>query len=299
MKVPVTNIQRYCMHDGPGIRTTVFLKGCPLSCKWCHNPETQKVEQEMFYTPSKCIGCKMCMACENKAHIFTSKEHIYDRGKCCLCGMCATKCPSGALETVSQLMSIDEIISVVIKDAAFYGEKGGITISGGEPMMHPKETIELLKAAKKNNLTTAIETSGYFNKEFLPSLCEYTDTFLWDYKDSDNSRHIKNTGVSNEKIIENLRIADELNANIVLKCILINSINFTEEHIKKVADLYMQLNNCNKVEFFSYHPFGSSKSERLGCVNKGRKDWRVSDEDINWAKSEFFRYIKTHKAISN
>lgn len=291
MKLPIVRIQRFCMHDGPGIRTTIFLKGCPLKCKWCHNPETQKMEQEMFYAPSKCIHCRMCMICENDAHVFTPKGHFYDRTKCRLCGDCVTKCPSGALEMACRTMSIDEIISEVVQDAAFYGENGGITISGGEPMAHPLETIALLKAAKEKNLTTAIETSGYFDKEFLPLLCKYTDTFLWDFKDSDNARHIENVGVSNERIIENLLIADELKANTVLRCILVNGVNYTQNHIKEIADIYVKLNHCSKVEFFSYHPMGSSKGEKLGRVDSGRKEWMVSEKNINRAKSEFFRNI--------
>ena len=266
MKLPVVTIQKLCIHDGPGIRTTVFLKGCPLRCKWCHNPETWKREQEIYHTPSKCIGCGSCKAGE--------------------------KCPTGALVPVSELMSIDEILSEVMRDSVFYGEKGGITISGGEPMLHGYKTIALLKAAKEAGITTVVETSGYFDKRLVPSLSEYTDILLWDFKDGDNIRHIENTGVSNELIIENLLLADKLNTNIVLKCILLNTINFSEAHLREVARLYKRLNNCDKVEFFSYHPMGSTKSERLGYQNPGRTEWIVSENDINRAKSEFLNYIK-------
>ncbi len=228
MKLPVVEIQRFCMHDGPGIRTTVFIKGCPLRCKWCHNPETHKKENEIYYSPSKCIRCGNCNICKNGAHQFTTGKHVFDRDRCLMSEDCVGVCPTKALESVSQEMGIDEIIYEVLRDVAFYGKEGGLTISGGEPMAYPKETIALLKAAKENNLNTAVETCGYFDKAFLPTLCQYTDTLLWDFKDSDKERHIEYTGVSNERIIENLLLADSLKANIELRCILVNTVNFTK-----------------------------------------------------------------------
>lgn len=206
---------------------------------------------------------------------------------------CVGVCPTKALESVSQEMGIDEIIYEVLRDVAFYGKEGGLTISGGEPMAYPKETIALLKAAKENNLNTAVETCGYFDKAFLPTLCQYTDTLLWDFKDSDKERHIEYTGVSNERIIENLLLADSLKANIELRCILVNTVNFTKEHIKEVAALYKRLPHCKNVKFFSYHPMGNAKMEKLGRIGNERKEWIVSTADLKRAKAEFSRHIST------
>ncbi|MFA5561041.1 MAG: glycyl-radical enzyme activating protein [Eubacteriales bacterium] len=285
-------IQRFCMHDGPGIRTVVFFKGCRLNCVWCHNPETKGAGQEIYYTPSQCIGCGACAAvCRHGAHVLMPEGHVYDRSKCRLCEVCTHACPTGALEAVSRLMSIDEILSEVMRDKAFYGEQGGLTISGGEPMMHPSATIALLQAAKEQGLTTAVETSGYFDPAWLPSLCRHTDTLLWDLKDTDPTRHQNNTGASNRRILDSLTLADNLHPHLVLRCILLRGINDDDAHIRAVAALYRQLKHCQRVEFFSYHPMGSDKSERLGTPAPGEPAWMVSKEALTEVKSAFWNYV--------
>lgn len=266
MKIPVTKIQRFCMHDGPGLRTVVFLKGCPLRCKWCHNPETQDTRRQIFYDEKKCIGCGACVICPNGAHTFVS-AHAFLRVKCLACGLCADNCPTGALEMVSIMMEPDEILDIVKKDMAFYRNGGGLTISGGEPMMHPDATIALLKSAKKLGISTAVETCGYFDERYIPELCKYADTLLWDFKDSDDERHIRYTGVSNVKILENLKEADSCGGNIVLRCILLKDINFTPEHIEQIENLRNSLEHCNKVDFIPYHPMGSEKYRLLGLTD--------------------------------
>ena len=218
----VTEIQRFCMHDGPGIRTVVFLKGCPLRCKWCHNPETQSVNNEILFYPNKCIGCGACAGvCQNGAHTFAETGHSFSRNLCAACMKCAQACCSKAITASHAEMTVDEIVAEIMKDMAFYGENGGVTLSGGEPLMNMAEAIELLKECKKRGVNTAVETSGFFDTAFLPELVPLTDCFLWDFKDSDARRHMEYTGVSNEKIVENLLTADSLGAETVMRCIMV------------------------------------------------------------------------------
>lgn len=263
MKIPVTGIQRFCMHDGPGLRTVVFLKGCPLRCKWCHNPETQNSFRQIFYDEKKCIGCGACAVCPNQAHVFRP-DHAFDRVKCTACGSCTELCPTGALERAARMMEPDEILELVERDRDFFGQEGGLTLSGGEPMAHPEESLLLLKKAKEAGISTAVETCGYFDSRYIPDLCQHADTLLWDFKDSDAERHRYYTGVSNQKILENLKEADRQGGNIVLRCILLQGINYTPKHIGQIEALYRSLVNCHRVDFLPYHPMGSDKYRLLG-----------------------------------
>lgn len=274
MKLPITNIQRFSTHDGPGIRTTVFLKGCPLSCVWCHNPETISPKQQIFYTAQNCIGCGACTEeCPNKAHLLKDGCHVFDVTRCDGCGRCVSVCPTGALEAASKSMSIEEITDIVMRDKAFYGKTGGITLSGGEPLLHPVGCIELLKKAKSEGITTAIETSGFFDRRYIPELVKYTDLFLWDFKDSDYERHKKQIGVYPDEILNNLFILDNYNVKILLSCILVNGINTIQEHYSAIAETYHKLSHCVGVKLLPYHAYGGSKMVQLGYLDNGRKEW--------------------------
>ena len=171
LNLNVTEIQRFCMHDGPGVRTTVFLKGCPLNCKWCHNPETKKAKSELLFYKNKCILCGECvLACKTFAQSVTDDIKI-NRLKCVSCFNCVKNCPTGALSKSGESMAIDEILSVVKKDKAFYGEKGGVTLSGGEPFMQGEGVVELLDKCKQNGISTAVETCGYVDFKILEKAC--------------------------------------------------------------------------------------------------------------------------------
>lgn len=262
----VFNIQKFSVNDGPGIRTTVFMKGCPLNCVWCHNPESKSFKHEIFYNEKKCIGCQKCKnVCEFKCHSFIDGLHLYDRKNCIACGKCAEVCVSEALETVGYDKSVDEVIKEVIKDKIFYDNSGGgITLSGGEPMYQFEFTYELLKEAKKNNIHTCIETCGFSSEENYRAIADYTDIFLFDCKETNPIKHKKFTGVSNELILKNLMMLDKLGCKIIIRCPIIPGLNDTKEHFDNIAKTANELNNILEINIEPYHPLGKGKAEMLG-----------------------------------
>lgn len=284
MILPVTKIQRFCTHDGPGIRTVVFLKGCPLRCVWCHNPETQLIKYEFFWNENLCIGCRMCMSvCEHNVHIEKDKQHIIERSRCVGCRKCAEICPSGAIENCSQDKSINEIMSVVISDKVFYGKDGGITVSGGEPTVHGEKLITLLGQAKRQGINTVLETCGYCDPNIISSLAELVDLFLWDIKDGCDERHMENTGVSNKRIIDNLKLADSLGVRTIMRCILIRTVNDDIKNFETIAKIYRELSHCEGVEIIPYHTFGCSKNITLGREENAHREWMPMQSDISHA----------------
>ena len=262
----VFNIQKFSINDGPGIRTTVFLKGCPLHCIWCHNPESHKVEQELFYDTRKCISCRACAAnCPHGGHLFSDSTHTYDRKACIRCGKCADICPTGALEAVGRLRTVDEVIGEVLKDKPFYETSGGgMTLSGGEPMLQFDFTLALLQAAKQHGLHVCMESCGYTDADKLRAVAPYIDLFLYDYKESDPARHKEYTGVSNERILQNLRMLDDMGCASVLRCPIIPTLNDRDDHFEGIAALANSLQNVKEIHVEPYHPLGSGKAAMLG-----------------------------------
>lgn len=260
----IFNIQRFSTSDGPGIRTVVFLKGCFLDCAWCHNPESKCAKTEIFYDPIKCVGCGRCVnVCENNCQSF-GDVHIFEREKCNSCGQCASVCCADALEICGEEKTAEEIIDVVLRDKPFYEESGGgITLSGGEPLMQYDFSLSLLKLAKENGLHTAIETSGFSGKR-LEELIRYTDLWLYDIKLFPDDEHKKHTGVSNENIFKNLYLLDSSGANIILRCPMIPNVNLTQEHFENLSELANKLKNVIAIHLEPYHPLGLSKAKLLG-----------------------------------
>lgn len=278
-KLTVSAIQRFCMRDGPGVRTTVFLKGCPLRCQWCHNPEAQSASPELLYYAKKCLNCQACLACKQGAHSFSEGRHHIDKSKCVSCFKCAGICPSSALQICGKAMTVEEICYEAEKDLAFYGKEGGITLSGGEPLFQPA-AIDLLSFCKERGLNTVVDTCGFFSEDLLAPAVASTDLFLWDIKDTDDERHKQFTGLSNELILENLRKADKMGAKIKLRFILVNGINSNERHYEKCAELCRSIHNGVKPEVIPYHAFGGVKSEFLMKSGNGRSEWIPTEEQL-------------------
>jgi len=279
----IAEIQRFCMHDGPGLRTTVFLKGCPLHCTWCHNPETQKTVPQLLFDRKKCISCRTCEICPQHVHTF-KEEHSLQFTQCTCCGQCAALCPTGALILCGQPYAEDDVMEIVEKDRAFYGTAGGVTLSGGEPFAQPQDAIALLKVCKARGLHTAAETCGYFSSELLPEIVPYTDLFLWDIKLTDPAAHKKYTGVSNQKILKNLRMADALGVRTRLRCILVNGVNTHSSHYDAVAEIAGALQHCEGIEFIPYHAYAGTKAMLLGQKDHGNTNWIPSDETFDFAR---------------
>ena len=283
----VVKIQRFSTHDGPGVRTVVFFKGCPLRCEWCHNPETQLSMQQIFFHKNNCLNCSQCVSvCQTGAHYISDGGlHLFDSSKCIGCLKCADICPYGAIESVGKIMSVSSIISTVMRDYAFYGKSGGLTVSGGEPMFQPDACLELLSKAKEKEISTAIETSGFFNKKYLPVLTDCADYLLWDFKNGISEQHKKYTGVPNDLIIENLLSADKTARHIILRCIMVKNVNMFDSNLDKIANIYSKLKHCDGIELIPYHAYGGSKNEQLGKNDNGNLAWIPSKSDVLYAKN--------------
>jgi pyruvate formate lyase activating enzyme len=288
----VFDIQRFCIHDGPGIRTTVFLKGCPLECQWCHNPESQSPETELFYTPVLCIGCAGCVAvCPKGGHRVIDGVHTVDRTDCILCLGCAEACPTGAVEGVGRQVTVAEVMDEVVRDRVFYEQSGGgLTLSGGEPLAQPEFSAGLIEAAKEGGIHTCLETCGFGGRERVLGLARRSDLLLWDLKDSDKERHRAMTGVPLEPILDNLKAVDAAGCPTVLRCILLEGVNLGDAHLRGIADTYGQLSHCRGVELLAYHALGRSKLDRLGRpVPEGQAPsdpWVPTDERMAWARAQ-------------
>ena len=283
----VFDIQRFCTHDGPGIRTTVFMKGCPLDCWWCHNPESKSRQRELFYTPHLCIACGYCASvCPAGAHSITDAGHAFDRDKCRLCLQCAEKCFAGSLEVAGREMTAVQVVAEVEKDRIFYEESGGgMTLSGGEPTAQFEFTREILEGARTMGIHTSVETCGFGVSARFVELVPLADLFLWDIKDTDESRHAENTGVPLAPILENLRLVDQVGGTTVLRCPLIPGVNLNDSHLDGLARIYGSLSNCLGIELLAYHALGDSKRARLGLPPSAFPNTEPDEDRLSAARS--------------
>lgn len=264
LKATIFNIQRYSIDDGPGIRTIVFFKGCPLRCLWCCNPESQNFEPEISHNSNICLKCGKCaQACPQKAITMTENGPVIDRSLCIACGTCTTKCVTEAIKMIGEVSTVQDVFNVVIKDAMFYNESGGgVTVSGGEPLMRADFVKELFSMVKEHKINTAVETCGFVPWEAFEKVLDVVDLFLFDIKQMDNEKHQKLTAVGNELIHSNLRKLVERKANVLIRLPLIPTLNDDEEELNKIADMMEELNLTN-VELMPYHDYGSGKYGQL------------------------------------
>lgn len=280
----IFNIQHYCIHDGPGIRTGVFLKGCPLRCLWCANPESQKSVPQLLYRRESCVGCGACsFACPHNAIEKDCDGNIRtDRKLCTGCGKCVSVCPSDAREIMGNVVTAGEVFDEVAGDTLFYGDDGGVTLTGGEVLSQSKFATAILTLCREAGIHTAIETSGFAPWDVLKPIVSLCDLVLYDQKQMNSAKHLQYTGVPNERILDNLRhINDELDCEIWVRVPTIPSYNNDPDNIRAVAEFVKNnLTHCTQVHLLPYHNLGESKFEQLEKSPNGFSSHIPSNEDM-------------------
>lgn len=261
----VFDVQRFSVHDGPGIRTTVFLKGCPLNCLWCHNPESKRMSPELSFRKAACTRCGQCVAvCPQEVHALEDGAHSVRFEACVACGRCVSACPTGALSILGARQTVDDILNIVMRDRVYYDTSGGgLTLSGGEPLMQPAFAAALLAGAKEMGLHTCLETSGFGTPEALRQVAAHVDLFLFDYKITSAGDHHTYTGQENDGILRNLDLLLSEGHAVCLRCPIIPGINDTEMHWQAITQLSRKA-GIQSVELMPYHDLGQGKAQATG-----------------------------------
>ena len=282
----ICEIKRFAVHDGDGIRTTVFLKGCPLKCVWCHNPETISPKPQLSYFKHKCTGCGKCVnTCPRGAHKIANGQHIFDRTLCAGCGKCSKVCLGDALKLQGTPMTVSELLPLLLEDRAFYETSGGgVTLSGGECLLQGAFCAELLRQLKENGIHTAVDTCGFISKSAFDAVIPYTDVFLYDIKAIDPHLHEVCTGQRNEVILENLRYLDSRGKRVEIRIPYVPGYNDGE--IPKIQAYLRQFTNISAVKILPYHNYAGTKYASLGMPNT-LPETLPSDEEIERAKQLF------------
>ena len=278
MKAEIFEIKRFAVHDGDGIRTTVFFKGCPLRCVWCHNPEGISPNGQLAYYEHKCIGCGECVAvCRSGAHRIEDGRHIFDRDRCIGCGGCAEVCLGDALTFYGKQVTVDELLPVILEDRDFFESSGGgVTLSGGECLLFADFCSELLCRLKEEGISTAVDTCGYVSREALDKVIPYTDVFLYDVKGYDGGVHEKCTGHPNGRILENLAYLDKMGCRIEIRYPYVPELNSGEA--ERIAELLSGFKNITKIRVLGYHSYAGSKYRALGMENTLPETLPTSEE---------------------
>jgi len=271
-KALIANVQKYNMHDGPGVRTLVFFKGCPLRCKWCSNPESLEKKYKVMYKRSACIDCGTCVpVCPVGIHSISKATGIHEINRdieCIGCRKCEEACPESALSISGELKTISELLEIIEEDRMFYDlSGGGVTVGGGDPLLQHDAVTNLLAACKQNGINTAVETSGYARTEVLLQVAEFTDLFLYDIKQIDTQKHNELTGVRNDQILKNLSELIHRRYNVKIRMPLLKGLNDSPKEIQGVIDFLLPFRDCKNfkgVDLLPYHKLGVNKYNQLG-----------------------------------
>jgi len=295
LKGLIFDIQKFSVHDGPGIRTLIFLKGCGLRCLWCSNPESQLKRPELMLYPEKCIGCHKCMEVCPTGAVFSRNGKIYfSKELCKACGKCAEVCPAEARRLVGNYLTVDEVLKEIDKDRMFYRTSGGgVTFGGGEPLLYPDFVVELSKACREKYINTSVETCGYVPWEHIEKAAPYLDLIMFDLKHMDSKAHKKLCGRSNRLILSNLKKLSKLHSSeIIVRMPVIPTVNDSGENLKKTAEFVASLGNAvSRIEIMPYHTFGVKKYERLGRTYQLKEKEVPSDEHMKSVKG----ILEAHK----
>ncbi|HWQ47271.1 MAG TPA: glycyl-radical enzyme activating protein [Longilinea sp.] len=289
----IFDIKRYSINDGPGIRTTVFLKGCPLSCWWCHNPESQRSDPEIIYRVNRCRRCAACVrVCPQEALQLTPDGLVTNRSRCDICGMCAQVCYYSARERLGYNISIDALLTQIERDIPFFDQSsGGVTFSGGEPLLQPEFLAEALHACRMHEIHTTVDTCGLADWEVFQRILPDVNLFLYDLKLMDAELHQRYTGATNELILNNLRILSEHGAAVIVRIPLIPGVNDDEENLHKSGEFLSGLPHPVGVELIGYHEIAQTKYEGLGMPYRAADIKPPSKEAMHKASEILSQYV--------
>lgn len=283
----VYDIKKYATDDGPGIRTTIFLKGCPLHCWWCHNPEGQTQKPELMHKQARCIGCGKCAeSCTKNAISFLSGRVCIDRKRCNLCGKCSQGCPADALVIVGKVMNVEDVAKEIGEDTIFHDESdGGVTFSGGEPLLQPDFLEALLRKCRDSSIHTAVDTSGYSSCKTIDRIASKADLFLYDIKLMNDRKHRKYTGVSNKPILENFKKLANNGDNVLVRFPMIPGINDDDANMSEMAE-FMLSQGVKHICLLPYHRAGIEKYANLGRVYRLNRTRSPSEQRTAIAKGK-------------
>ena len=289
----IFDIKRYAINDGPGIRVVIFFKGCNMHCAWCHNPESISGKVEKMYSPAKCILCGTCIvACPENAIILAAEGIVTDVNRCVVCGKCADVCPTKAIQMSGKKMSVSEIMGIIEKERIFFDQSGGgVTFSGGEPLIHTKLLIELLDECGRRGIHRAVDTAGNVSTGTILEVARRTDLFLYDLKMMNTELHRKWTNIRNERLLHNLKAIAKAGANIIIRIPLIGGVNDTNENIEQTAKFVDELwGDKKEVHLLPYHNIAQNKYLKLGKSNDFEKLQEPEEKALITAIAKFAEY---------